>query len=223
MARKKKSLIPGLSFSWKRALGITRAKQKIARATGIPTTAQGRARKFGFVGILRMLVGGSRRATPAAGTSPDDDGGGCAGCLLAMVVCGFCSIAICMGLGFTLMMIPDAERPQITPTRNKTDIAEPVPAEPVVLAPTVERLDTAAAAAEPIREPEPDPVPPPATSNLRTWQSAGGSFRVEAELLFYANGKVKLRKADGVEVFVEVDKLSEPDRSFIEEFKRSKR
>lgn len=32
-------------FSWKRALGITKAKQKIAKATGIPTTKQGRKRK----------------------------------------------------------------------------------------------------------------------------------------------------------------------------------
>ena len=32
-------------FSWKRALGITKTKQKIARATGIPTTKQGRKRK----------------------------------------------------------------------------------------------------------------------------------------------------------------------------------
>lgn len=30
--------IPGLSFSWKRALGVTKAKRKIAKATGIPTT-----------------------------------------------------------------------------------------------------------------------------------------------------------------------------------------
>ena len=43
----KKSLIPGLSFSWKRALGITSAKQKIAKATGIPTTKQGRRNKLG--------------------------------------------------------------------------------------------------------------------------------------------------------------------------------
>lgn len=43
MAKSKKSIIPG--FSWKRALGITSAKQKIARATGIPTTKQGRKRK----------------------------------------------------------------------------------------------------------------------------------------------------------------------------------
>ncbi len=32
-------------FSWKRATGITGAKRKIAKATGIPTTKQGRKRK----------------------------------------------------------------------------------------------------------------------------------------------------------------------------------
>ena len=44
---KKKSGIPGLSFSWKRALGITSAKRKIAKATGVPTTKQGRRNKLG--------------------------------------------------------------------------------------------------------------------------------------------------------------------------------
>jgi hypothetical protein len=43
----KKSIIPGLSFSWKRALGITTAKRKIAKATGIPTTRSGRRNKVG--------------------------------------------------------------------------------------------------------------------------------------------------------------------------------
>ena len=47
MARRKWKLrIPGLTFSWKRALGITRLKQWIARKTGIPTTRQGRQRKL---------------------------------------------------------------------------------------------------------------------------------------------------------------------------------
>ncbi len=32
-------------FSWKRALGITNVKRKIAKATGIPTTKAGRKRK----------------------------------------------------------------------------------------------------------------------------------------------------------------------------------
>ena len=39
----KKSVIPG--FSWKRATGISSAKRKIAKATGIPTTKSGRKRK----------------------------------------------------------------------------------------------------------------------------------------------------------------------------------
>jgi hypothetical protein len=44
---KKRFKIPGVSFSWKRALGITRAKQRFARMTGIPTTKAGRQRKIG--------------------------------------------------------------------------------------------------------------------------------------------------------------------------------
>ena len=44
---KKRLGIPGLSFSWKRAVGITAAKQKLARMTGIPTTRAGRQRKVG--------------------------------------------------------------------------------------------------------------------------------------------------------------------------------
>ena len=39
--------IPGLSFSLKRAVGITKVKQNIARATGIPMTQQGLERKIG--------------------------------------------------------------------------------------------------------------------------------------------------------------------------------
>lgn len=39
--------IPGLSFSLKRASGVTAIKQKIARKTGIPMTKQGLERKVG--------------------------------------------------------------------------------------------------------------------------------------------------------------------------------
>jgi len=34
-------------FSWKRALGITNAKRKVSRATGIPWSKTGRQRKVG--------------------------------------------------------------------------------------------------------------------------------------------------------------------------------
>ena len=39
--------IPGLSFSLKRAVGISGLKNKVARAIGIPTTCQGLERKIG--------------------------------------------------------------------------------------------------------------------------------------------------------------------------------
>lgn len=39
--------IPGVSFSWKRALGITKLKQKISRQTGVPMSKNGMERKIG--------------------------------------------------------------------------------------------------------------------------------------------------------------------------------
>lgn len=44
---KKSSPIPGHSFSWKRALGITKVKQNISRATGVPMSKIGLERKIG--------------------------------------------------------------------------------------------------------------------------------------------------------------------------------
>lgn len=46
----------GFSFSWKRALGITAAKRKVSRATGIPLTRQGREAKIGRI-LMRALFG----------------------------------------------------------------------------------------------------------------------------------------------------------------------
>jgi len=50
------ALLPGLSFSLKRALGVTRVKQKISRKTGVPLTKQGLERKIGG-SIIKMLKG----------------------------------------------------------------------------------------------------------------------------------------------------------------------
>lgn len=47
MAKKKGIKIPGVSFSAKRALGVTSAKRKISKATGIPMTKAARQRKAG--------------------------------------------------------------------------------------------------------------------------------------------------------------------------------
>lgn len=53
--------IPGLSFSWKRAVGLSSAKAKLSRSIGIPLTRSGRQRKIGkamgccFVAILLVF------------------------------------------------------------------------------------------------------------------------------------------------------------------------
>lgn len=46
--------IPGVSFSLKRAIGITALKQKVSRKTGVPTTKQGLERKIGDI-ILKTI------------------------------------------------------------------------------------------------------------------------------------------------------------------------
>jgi hypothetical protein len=45
MGRKKG--IPGLSFSWKRASGLSAAKGRLSRKIGVPLTKSGRQRKAG--------------------------------------------------------------------------------------------------------------------------------------------------------------------------------
>ena len=59
MSKKSNTGIPGLSFSWKRALGITKTKQKIARKTGLPLTKSGMERKIGSI-IIDAIFGKRR-------------------------------------------------------------------------------------------------------------------------------------------------------------------
>ena len=52
--------IPGLSFSLKRAVGVSAVKQKISKKTGIPTTKQGLERKIGGA-VVKAVTGKKRR------------------------------------------------------------------------------------------------------------------------------------------------------------------
>ena len=56
MAKRTNTGIPGLSFSLKRALGITQAKRDFTNSTGIPTTQAGIERKIGST-IIQVLFG----------------------------------------------------------------------------------------------------------------------------------------------------------------------
>ena len=56
------SKIPGLSFSLKRAVGLTALRTKVSRTIGVPTTKQGLERKVGAMIIGALLnTGGKRR------------------------------------------------------------------------------------------------------------------------------------------------------------------
>ena len=48
--------ITGLSFSWKRVIGLTRVKQEFATQTGIPTSKTGLERKIGRA-IIKGIFG----------------------------------------------------------------------------------------------------------------------------------------------------------------------
>ena len=52
--------IPGVTFSLKRALGVTAIKQKIAKKTGLPLTKQGVERKIGDA-VISMIFGKKKR------------------------------------------------------------------------------------------------------------------------------------------------------------------
>lgn len=52
----------GFSFSWKRALGVSAAKQRFARQNGIPTTMSGAERNVGksIINLVLTLFKGGR-------------------------------------------------------------------------------------------------------------------------------------------------------------------
>ncbi len=52
--------IKGLSFSLKRAVGVSALKQKVSKATGIPTTKQGLERKIGG-SVVKAVTGKKKK------------------------------------------------------------------------------------------------------------------------------------------------------------------
>jgi hypothetical protein len=52
--------IPGLSFSLKRAVGVSGLKSKVAHKIGVPTTKQGLERKIGGA-ILKGVFGTKKK------------------------------------------------------------------------------------------------------------------------------------------------------------------
>ena len=58
---------------------------------------------------------------------------------------------------------------------------------------------------------------PIALAAARTWKSSNGKYSVEAELIGFEDGKVKLKKANGKVVKVPLESLSDADQKFVKE------
>lgn len=60
----------------------------------------------------------------------------------------------------------------------------------------------------------------PLVGVARTWQSKDGRFKTEAELLQADATSVRLKKPDGQEINVPLEKLSDQDKRFVESWKK---
>ncbi|KAK6372484.1 cytoskeletal protein binding protein [Lithohypha guttulata] len=56
----------------------------------------------------------------------------------------------------------------------------------------------------------------PDASKVRTWTDHSGSFKVDAQFLGVADGKIHLHKVNGVKIAVPVSKMSPPDLAYVE-------
>jgi hypothetical protein len=97
---------------------------------------------------------------------------------------------------------PPAVQPELM-AEETLPVVDFQPAEPVADADAGQPLFD-----EPLPEAEPTP-------ELREFSDATGKFRVMAQFLSMNNGKVKLKKADGTEVEVPLEKLSSEDQLWI--------
>jgi len=67
---------------------------------------------------------------------------------------------------------------------------------------------------------KPEPV---SVESLRTWTSRNGKSTTQAEFLEFSEGKVRLKKADGKEIVIPLEKLSASNRRWVESEVRRRR
>jgi hypothetical protein len=225
----KKWRIPGVSFSWKRAIGLTSLRRKIAKATGIPTTAEGRRRKFGLFGLGAF---GGR-------SGGDASVAGCVGAIVLLLVGGatltVCGCAGMIGFGMLAGPLPNppAKVASATPAPVRSPVSVPVLTPENSSPPPVDvATPPAAPVAKPaIPEPEPEPVKPvektfdpqaislsveETTDRTRTFKSTDGKFSVEAVLLAMRDEVAHLKRVDNGNVIeVPMAKLANSDRIWI--------
>lgn len=224
-------------WSWKRAIGVTAAKRKFAKATGIPTTKSGRQRKVGrLLGVFALpflLVFRGKRAK-AVTSSPRHEGASASGCLAVSALCGVGGIGI-VGVCFVIGVVTSQHQPKQVKSPTKPIIVTKPAAEPIPVvfdSVTQESQERVEAAPDPTPE-TPEIVTPPqqqaettqrfAKNDSRRWTSRDGKFATDAELLWKAGDTVTLKKSDGSQIRVSLDRLSDEDNEFVGEWARQRK
>ena len=189
----------GFSWSWKRASGLSSVKQKIARATGVPTTRGGRQRKMGrLLGGFFWPWGAARRqAAPQPDADEQETSSG-----ISSLIIGCLAVVGLLLVGTAGMVVLSVAavlwRPGPTP-----------PSPPPIAAPTAAPIEVAASSAAA------KSLTPSKNPKLRTWRNHDGKFFVDAELVSVEGDNAVLKREDGTTVDVVVPFLHKEDREFI--------
>jgi hypothetical protein len=72
-----------------------------------------------------------------------------------------------------------------------------------------------------LEQPVKPPSPAAASTQLRTWSDVTGRFKIEAEFVSIADGKVSLRRADNRVIAVPLDKLSAADQAYVQQLQQA--
>lgn len=109
---------------------------------------------------------------------------------------------------------PDRPLPPILPLPPPEQLQQPATPPPAVPQPNMEQLRREAEERK-REEAERQAAEAAKAERTRTWSTADGKFTVEAEFAGKAFDRVKLRKADGSEIWVDLGTLCEADREWV--------
>jgi len=111
--------------------------------------------------------------------------------------------------------MPEVLQPTLAETAEPTTIEDSVEVDmPTPLATPEPQLTMDPVDPEPAM---PDELKPAAEEpDFREFSDASGKFRIRAQFLGVADGKAKLKKEDGTEIEVALEKLSDNDRAYID-------
>lgn len=107
------------------------------------------------------------------------------------------------------------QRKMWAPEEATTPPPEKVP--PEASEPSTPDVSPTAADSEQPEPPKRSEPEPPTARDLRTWHDKSGGYTIEAEYLWHTPDKVCLRRADGKEVKVPMDRLSDDDVEWIKQ------